>query len=200
MSVRSLPDAPLDDRGEIGAQFGDVGIRDYRSAARYVRDLPYGRNSDRSGYGLVLDEARGTCSTKHALLAALAREHDIPVELRLGVYLMDGRNTPGVGPVLLRRALDALPEAHCYLAYRETRVDVTHVQARIPGPFLREETISPEQIGAYKVEAHRAFLRAWATERGLDPDLAWIAREECIAALSGLDPRTRTTASRQPPG
>ncbi|CAA9385043.1 MAG: hypothetical protein AVDCRST_MAG22-211 [uncultured Rubrobacteraceae bacterium] len=192
MSMPSLPDVPLDGRGEFGARFRNVGARDYRSAARYVRDLPYGRNSDRSDYRLVLEEARGTCSTKHALLAALAREQGVPVGLRLGVYLMDGRNTPGVGPVLLRHGLDALPEAHCYLAYREARVDVTHAQARIPGPFLREETIAPGQIGAHKVESHRAFLRAWATRHGLDPDLAWLARERCIAALSERGARART--------
>ena len=192
MSLPSLPDVPLNDHGEVGARFWNVGVRDYRSAARYVKDLPYGRNSDRSDYRLVLDEARGTCSTKHALLAALAREHGVPVGLRLGVYLMDGRNTPGVGPVLLRHGLDALPEAHCYLAYREAHVDVTRAQARIPGPFLREETIAPGQIGAYKVESHRAFLRAWATQHGLDPDLVWLAREECIVALSERDARTST--------
>ncbi|MBA2617925.1 MAG: hypothetical protein H0U91_07130 [Rubrobacter sp.] len=194
MGAEALPDFRLRPDGEVASGFAALGLKDFRAAACHVRDLPYGRNSDRSDYGLVLDEARGTCSTKHALLAALAREHGAPVGLRLGVYLMDGRNTTGVGPVLRRHGLDALPEAHCYLAYRETRVDVTRAQARIPGPFLREETIAPGQIGAYKVEAHRAFLRAWATERGLDPDLVWLAREECIAALSGIDARTRTAS------
>lgn len=61
---------------------------------------------------------------------------------------------------------------------------VTRAQARIPGLFLREETIAPEQIGAHKAEAHLTFLRTWATERGLDPEILWLAREESIAALS----------------
>jgi len=148
--------------------------------------LPYGRNTDRSDYRLVLEEGRGTCSTRHALLAALAREHDWPVELRLGIYEMDGRNTPGVGPVLRRYGLDLVPEAHCYLAYREVRVDLTGLgKAEEPiRAFLHEEEIEPRQIGAYKVKRHREFIRRWAMARGLEADTVWRAREECIRALS----------------
>ena len=181
---RQLPDVPIDEGGGLGAAFVAVGVYDYRSAARYVRDLPYGRNTDRSDCRLVLPEHRGTCSTKHALLAALAREHDVPVELRLGIYLMNGRNTPNVGPVLARHGVGNLPEAHCYLAYRGSRLDLTRAGGRVPDRFLHEETIEPDQIRAYKIHAHREFLRSWATGRGFDANRVWIAREECIAALS----------------
>ncbi len=111
--AEALPDFRLRPDGEVASGFAALGLNDFRAAACHVRDLPYGRNSDRSDNGLVLDEARGTCSTKHELLAALAREHEAPVELKLGIYLMNGRNTPGVGPVLSSYGLDDLPEAHC---------------------------------------------------------------------------------------
>ncbi|GAA1676836.1 hypothetical protein GCM10009733_087150 [Nonomuraea maheshkhaliensis] len=39
-----------------------------------VRSMPYGRPRDRSARG-ALAEWRGTCSTKHALLAAILAEH-----------------------------------------------------------------------------------------------------------------------------
>lgn len=186
MSVYLLPDVPLDTTSEVGRPFVEAGVRDYRSAARYVRALPYGRNSDRSDYRLVLSENRGTCSTKHALLAALAREHDAPVELRLGIYLMNDLNTPGVGPVLARHGMEYLPEAHCYLAYRDHRIDVTgpDTDTGSAREFLREETITPDQIGAHKVQAHWGFIQSWAAERGLDADRVWLVREQCIAALS----------------
>jgi len=181
-----LPDFLLDPATETGARFAGRGVRDFRSAARFVMLLPYGRNTDRLDYRLVLEERRGTCSTKHAFLAALAQEHDRPVELRLGIYEMDGRNTPGVGPVLRRYGLDLVPEAHCYLAYRGVRVDLTGVgEAEEPiHAFLHEEEIEPRQIGAYKVERHREFVRLWAKAHGLDTETAWRAREECIQALA----------------
>ena len=185
--AEALPDFRLRPDGEVASGFAALGLNDFRAAARHVRDLPYGRNSDRSDYGLVLDEARGTCSTKHAILAVLAREHEAPVELKLGIYLMNGRNTPGVGPVLSSYRLDDLPEAHCYLVYRGRPVDLTGASTGTAKRFLYEETIEPDQIGAHKAEAHRAFLRTWAIERGLDPGFVWQSREECIAALSEYD-------------
>lgn len=187
-SLETLPNFDLEHGARLSTQFIFHGKRDYHAAARYVRRLPYGRNADRSDYGLVLLESRGTCSTKHALLAALAREHDRPVELRLGIYEMDGDNTPGVGQVLRRHGLDGVPEAHCYLAYRGLRIDLTHAESTEPvEDFLHEETIEPEGIGAYKVDTHRRFMREWALQRDLDFDEIWRIREECILALSERD-------------
>lgn len=185
--VEALPNFALGGEAGLSAGFAALGRRDYHAAARHVRRLPYGRNSQRADYGLVLQEGRGTCSTKHALLAALAREHGWPVELRLGIYEMSGDNTPGVGPVLCRYGLELVPEAHCYLAYGGVRVDLTRVVA--PDPildFLYEETIEPAGIGAYKVDVHRRFVRGWAAERGLDFERVWRAREGCIGALSDV--------------
>ena len=189
MGVESLPDFALREASDLGRRFSSRGAPTYRAAARLVRDLPYGRNSDRSGYGLVLEEGRGTCSTKHALLAALAAQNAPPglppVELRLGVYEMTGANTPGVGAVLRRHGLPCVPEAHCYLAYRGVRVDLTRRDGEGVGfSFLVEGRIAPEGIGRYKVEFHKGFVRDWALAQGLEPEGVWAAREECILALA----------------
>ncbi len=90
-----LPAAPIKQSGAISACFLAHGLRDYRDAARFVSELPYGRNSARTATCEVLTEGHGTCSTKHALLAALAAEQQIPVALMLGTYEMNAVNTPG---------------------------------------------------------------------------------------------------------
>ncbi len=189
LSVAYLPNFILDPDSRHGSSFVVRGLRDYWAAARYVRDLPYGRNRNRSDFDLVPAEGRGTCSTKHALLATVAREHGRCVELLLGIYEMDGRNTPGVGPTLSRHGLACVPEAHCYLAYRGVRVDLTRVeQGSEPVEFLHEEEIEPSQIGAYKVDSHRRSVREWAPSRGLAFEHVWRAREECIIALADRNP------------
>ncbi|HJQ28407.1 MAG TPA: hypothetical protein VJ827_03650 [Rubrobacter sp.] len=163
-------------------------MRDFHAAARYVRRLPYGRNSDRSDYEVVLAERRDTYSTKHALLAALAREHDRPVELLLGVYVLNGENTPGVGQILRRHGLDGIPQAHCYLAFYGARVDMTRAESTAPvEDFLHGGTIEPEGIGAYRVDTHRRFVREWALQRNLLFEQVWRIRVECILALSQRD-------------
>jgi hypothetical protein len=186
MGVERLPDFALDAFGEVGRRFAALGIAGYRGAARYVLRLPYGRTSDRSDWRLVLEERCGTCSTKHALLTELARENDRPVSLVLGIYEMDETNTPGVGPVLRRYGLRCVPEAHCHLVYEGTRVDLIR-DVRRAGPvedFLYEEVIAPQQIGGYKVDKHRHFVRRWAAERGLGFEQIWRVREQCIVALT----------------
>ncbi len=186
-----LPHAILTNAGEVSLAFLDRGIADFQAAGQYLYQLPYGRNSNRADYRLVLKENRGTCSTKHALLAELAREQCLPVLLTIGIYAMHERNAPGVGKVLDRYHLPFIPEAHCYLTYRGVRIDVTRSGVEPTEPidaFLHEESILPEQIGDYKVHLHQQFLREWAAcstvARGRCFEEIWKIREECIAALA----------------
>jgi hypothetical protein len=189
-SWEALPDCTLQGSGAITTAFATAGIHDYRSAGRYVRKLPYGRNLDRADSLNVLREGRGTCSTKHALLARLAAEQQIPIDLVIGIYEMNGQNTPGVGAVIARYGLAAIPEAHCYLMHGDDRIDVTrNINTAEPiARFLYEQRISPDQIGAYKISMHQGFIREWlvSTQKDhiLSPEQVWEIREECIAALS----------------
>lgn len=187
---RALPDFPLRPDGPLGQAFLRCGLNGYRSAARYVRELPYGRNTDRGDYRLVLSEGRGTCSTKHALLVALAEEHAVPVHLFMGIYLMCEANTPGVEIALRRHGLDAIPEAHCYLVYEKRRIDLTwpEIPCSPISEFLHEEPLAPADIREHKVAVHRRYLEEWARQSGYSVDTVWTAREACIQALSNRTP------------
>ena len=188
-TVEQLTNRPLSEDGPVTRMFRAAGVEDFGGAAGYILQLPYGRITDRSQFWLVLEEGRGTCTTKHATLAELAREQHIDVQLMLGIYEMTERNTPGVGTVLNRYGLTSIPEAHCYLRYQGQRVDVTGVAAGAEpiDRFLHEEPITVEQIGAYKNDLHQRFLRDWIarteTLAGRSVDEVWRIREECIAAL-----------------
>ena len=189
--LEALPNRPLTAGGDLTRQFRSRGVEDFHAAARYVRDLPYGRISDRADLTLVFTERRGTCTTKHALLAQLAHEQGLDVALTLGVYEMSGRNTADVAPVLAKYGLDSIPEAHCSLTYAGARIDVTRAARANEDndTFLYEETITPAQIGSYKIALHQQFMRDWiAGGRGPKDRTAedvWRIREECIAAISG---------------
>ena len=60
----------------------------FRSAARFVRSLPYSRNTDPDDALIVLTQGRGTCSTKHALMRRLALEQRLNIALVIGIYEM----------------------------------------------------------------------------------------------------------------
>lgn len=187
-----LPERPLALGGDITAQFLALGLTDFLRAAAYLNQLPYGRNAYREDGRGVLQEGRGTCSTKHSILAALAKEQNIAeVTLTLGLYDMTECNTPGVGPVLSQYGLPYIPEAHCYLRYRDRRVDITR-SGQVPSePIaqLRHETpIAPGQIGSYKTAWHQRWMQEWVATsemaRGRGWEEIWRIREACIAALS----------------
>lgn len=99
---------------------------DLRQIVNRVRAIPYGRNIDRSAAG-VRREGRGTCSTKHALLAELVDG----VELVHRVYRIDpdrarelfGERAAATVPP------DGLVDVHTYAKVvidgRPTVIDVT---------------------------------------------------------------------------
>jgi hypothetical protein len=186
-SWEALPSARLDTDGPLRSAFARAGAMDYRTAARLVSLLEYGRNNHATDMLVVLRERRGTCSSKHALLRRLAEEQRVGIKLVLGVYEMNDRNTPGVGAVLDQYGLGALPEAHCYLRNGHVRVDATRDYSKRGAPsfaFLHEEEISPDQAGRYKMRLHRDFLAQWARRAMWSVDELWRIREECIQALS----------------
>jgi hypothetical protein len=184
-----LPEAPLDALGPDSEAFREIGCGSYRRAARHLHELPYGRNSDRADFRLVLSEGRGTCSTKHALLAAVALEQKLPVALTIGIYDMTEANTPGVGRVLSAHGLESIPEAHCYLTYSGRGVDITRsgVSPQMSiAHFHKEWAIEPAQIGAHKLALHHQYLHEWLRERrdlSVSFEELWRIREACILAL-----------------
>ena len=175
--------------GPISMAFLENGISSFQAAAVFIRDLPYRRNSNRDDPFTVFTDRCGTCSTKHALLKRLADENEAHgFELTLGIFRMNGKNTPEVGTILTRHTLDFIPEAHTYLRYGDELIDVTKAT---PIPFiddlLDEIEIAPDEITDYKISYHKTFFEEWLMKNSNIPySIAelWAIREECIKALS----------------
>jgi len=155
-----------------------------------LRGIPYGRNTHRNDLSLVLTENKGTCSSKHALLKAIAREQNIAaVQLILCIYKMQLSNTPGIGKHIEKSGLTYIPEAHCYLRIEDMRVDLTNANSsvdNIANDILHEELILPAQVDVYKVEAHQQYIKEWIIKESIlmDFNAVWAIREKCISTLS----------------
>jgi hypothetical protein len=180
-------DFDLSSAGRLSQVAWRKGFKRFAALTEYVKELPYGRVVGTSP-AAVLEEQRGTCSSKHALLALIAREANrLDVELTVGLYEMNERNTPGVGEALARHGLMSVPEAHCYLRVKERRFDFTGLPAGAASPFdslFSEERIDPEAVATIKPALHLAAIQRWSQERGLDPAAVWRAREEGISRLA----------------
>lgn len=165
-------------------------ITNWQETLAYIKHLPYGRNSNRVDLSLVITEEKGTCSSKHALLKAIANENKIEaIQLILGMYKMNPNNTPGIGNFITESGLIYIPEAHCYLKINGERVDVTSPAssiAKIEKDILSEIEITPDQVAEWKVDYHKQFIRDWRISEGINMnfDGIWNLRENCISSLS----------------
>jgi hypothetical protein len=183
--IEQLPNGILHDNGLISKSLLSKGITNFHDTCKYIQNLPYGRTSNKTDWMLVITERRGTCSTKHALIARLAEELDLDVHLMLGIYPMKEANTPGVGKILHKTKFSFIPEAHCYLKYNDIRIDITGLDHSDEEPIdelLVEEEILPAQIGNYKENFHQQYIRQWANSAQFNE--IWSLREACIKALS----------------
>jgi hypothetical protein len=192
-------DFPIIGTGPLSQAVLSRGHTRFAQVAEAVRALPYGRVRDLESVSAVVDEQKGTCSSKHRYLAALAHEngrHEIT--LMLGLYEMSRDNTPGVGPTLESEGLAAVPEAHCYLMRGDQRYDFTGLPTGSRSPLealIDERVVSPTDLPKVKVPYHRAALATWANARGLDPERLWALRERCIELLANSTPHTDARVS-----
>jgi hypothetical protein len=120
-----FPDKDISERGKISEKFLSLGIHRFVEACRYVHELPYGYNSDRDDLMILFKENMGTCTTKHAVIATLALELDIPVFKNIGIYAMTEEIVTGTNEILAESDLPYVPMVHCFLVYGEYRIDLS---------------------------------------------------------------------------
>ena len=106
----------LNSEKELTTLVREKGIETINELLKYVKKIPYGRNSSRINFSQVITEERGTCSSKHAFVKAIAQENDLEnIKLILCLYKMTEKNTPGIGNELTKNGIEYIPEAHCYI-------------------------------------------------------------------------------------
>ena len=165
-------------------------IDTFHKAVKYVHKLSYGRNRVAENYWTIVSEGKGTCSTKHAFLTALANENNIySIRLVLSMYFMSSTNTPKIAEVLNKYKLDHILEAHSCLCYGGMHYDYTFPNT-LKKPWetsmISEEYIDVDQIGEYKITQHKSLIDDWIKRDNIPYTLdeIWSIREECIEAFA----------------
>lgn len=185
--MAALPAFPIQASSPLCRDVRGFGVSTFAELTERVRAVPYGRPASTLSIA-VLAENRGTCSSKHRLLAEVAHEcGHTEVTLVVGIYEMSEQNTPGVGMVLNAAGLTSILEAHCYLVFDGVRFDFTGLATGNVSPFeslIQENVVSPAELMEAKSRTHRQAIAAWAEQRGVSFENAWSIRERCIAALT----------------
>jgi hypothetical protein len=123
--ISALPEADIGLAGPVSEKLLQLGIRTFRDAAWHVRRLPYGENTRSLDSLVLLSEGRGTCITKHGLVARLASELALPVFRLEGFYRLNDGIVAGTGAILAEYGIEYIPRTHCFLACPNGYVDLT---------------------------------------------------------------------------
>ena len=180
----------LNSKDDLTILVNEKGIQNWEQLMNFVKNIPYGRNANRTDLSLIIKENKGSCSSKHAFLAKIADLNNIrEVKLILGIYKMNNSNTPGIGDELVNNSIEHIPEAHCYLKINENYVDLTTADSdflKLKSDILEEIEIEPEQVADFKVNFHRNYLKKWieTSNQKMTFDEIWKIREQCIKNLS----------------
>ena len=124
-SYDKLPDAELIPVGELSKKFLGLGIKTFKDACNYVHKIDYGYNTNYEDKMIFFKEKRGSCTSKHAVIAGLAQELKIPLYKHVCVYKFTEEITTGVNKILNKYNIPYVPMVHCFLVYDIYKFDLT---------------------------------------------------------------------------
>jgi hypothetical protein len=112
------------------------------------------------------------------------------VQLVIGLFRMNKKNTPKISLTLLKNNLSYIPEAHTYLKWNDQILDYTNETSTVSdfkNELIEEIEIQPYQITQFKVDFHKKYLAQWLhlnKELNYSLEELWNIREQCIEDLS----------------
>lgn len=191
IKMDNQPSFTIKSTAPISILFLEQSIYTFKEAAAFIKQLPYRRNANKNDLTSVFTDNCGTCSTKHAVLKKLADENNFEgLDLMLGIFKMNAKNTPKISAILQKNKLTYLPEAHTYLRFNNCIFDYTTIHSK-PADFINdlmeEVIVSPHQISDFKISYHKEQLAHWLEKK---PNInytlndIWVIREQCIQKLS----------------
>jgi hypothetical protein len=125
-TMASLPSSRLREAaGPVSRSFIEKGITSYRAAAYWILRLPYGANDEYISNSVIFVQGRGTCFSKHGIMAELAGEIGLEIHKYLSFYLCDKSYYPQNAVFLERAGLPGVPRVHCVLMADGALVDLT---------------------------------------------------------------------------
>jgi hypothetical protein len=190
-SKDKLPDAPIKPLGKITRKFLELGIESFREACNYVQNIDYGYNTNYEDRMIFFKENMGTCTTKHAVIAGLAEELNIPLFKHVGVYRFTEEISTGTNVILKKYDIPYVPMVHCFLVYGDFRFDLTEGNCNGKNTtlqnFIHEEQVDPfisrkDEYLLYKRVLKEKILPSKEME-GIKERTLLKAREESIILL-----------------
>ena len=124
-NIEVLPNPIISSNGAISQQFYHRNLTTFHQACHWVKNLPYGSNSSNNDSLIIFQEGKATCTNKHGIISRLAEELNLEVYKNLGFYRLNDEVVTGVNKIIEPYGLSFIPQIHCFLEYKNYRVDLT---------------------------------------------------------------------------
>ena len=190
-SYDNLPDIAIKSVGEISKKFLELGIRSFKEACEYVHNIDYGYNTNYDDKMIFFKEKKGTCTSKHAVIAGLAEELNLPLYKYVGIYKLTEEISSDTNKILDKYNIPYVPMAHCFLVYKGFRFDLTEGNCNGKNTtiknFIYEKEVNPfisrkDEYFLYKRVLKEKVLPSKEME-GIKERSLLKAREESIILL-----------------
>jgi hypothetical protein len=190
-SYDKLPDKEITAVGEMSNKFLELGINSFKEACLYVHNMEYGYNSDKDNKMILFIEGKGSCTTKHGVIAELAEELDIPLYKKVGIYKFTEEISTGTDEILKKYNLPYVPMVHCFLVFEDLRFDLTEGNNNGKNTSI-EEFIHDEKVIPFitRVDEYKLFIQVLKEKVLTSPEMNDVdrktvlkAREEAIILL-----------------
>ena len=124
-SFNNLPDIEITLTGEISKKILELGIKSFKEACDYVHNMEYGYNTNYDDKMILFKENKGSCTSKHAIIAGLAGELNLPLFKHVAIFKFTEEISTGVNEILEKYKIPYVPMVHCFLKYKEFQFDLT---------------------------------------------------------------------------
>ncbi len=124
-----LPDAIITESGQISSKFLELGVVSFKDACHHVHSMPYGYNKEKDKPLILFEDNKGSCTTKHGVIALLAEELGVNLKKRLGIYQMTEEIVSGTQEIIEKYQIPYIPMVHCFLTFNQYRFDLTEGNA-----------------------------------------------------------------------
>ena len=190
-SYDNLPDIAIKPVGEISKKFLELGITSFKEACEYVHNIDYGYNTNYDDKMIFFKEKKGTCTSKHAVIAGLAEELNLPLYKYVGIYKLTEEISSDTNKILVKYNIPYVPMAHCFLVYKDFRFDLTEGNCNGKNTtiknFIYEKEVNPfisrkDEYFLYKRVLKEKVLPSKEME-GIKERSLLKAREESIILL-----------------
>ncbi len=195
-SIEVLPDVNIQAKGVVSEKFLERKIETFRAACHWIKDLPYGSNSNNENSLILFEENRGTCTTKHGVIARLAQELELEIYKNLGFYRLNDEIVIGVNAIIQTHGLKFIPQIHCFLEYGSFRVDLTEGNCNGKNKTIEDYDfvvrVNPDLTHEEEKRYYISYLNQYFA---IEPSLAEVDSSTILELLEACDRQVKYQCS-----